>query len=119
MADHTFHFLVHQLLRHVGRGFGVGCIVLAEQNKLGLFAVEHDALRVGLVHCHLRAVLVVFADMGLRAGNRGDRADFHDDFIRVFGALFTARGEGETDRDKGEMSKQTGFHGASGGFFRI
>lgn len=68
MADYTVHFGVHQFLRHDGRCFGIGLVVFAEQLEAHLLAAYGDALGIGILNGHARAVFVVLADVRLRPG---------------------------------------------------
>ena len=80
MADHAGDLVVDQLLGDGRALLRIGLVVLRVELELDLLAVDDDVLGVGVVDGQARAVLVVLAQVGLRAGGRRDVADLDDHF---------------------------------------
>jgi len=106
---------VHQLLRDDGSGLGIGLIVLAHQLEFHFGAADRHALRVELLDRQPRAVVVVLAEMRLRAGQRRHLADPDDDGRSRLRGAFAAAREHECGREcaAGEdegLADHTGSH---------
>jgi hypothetical protein len=75
VPDHADDSRVDQLLRHRGAHFRVCLVVLGHQRELHRLPADFDFRFVRLVDREPRPVLVVLAEMGDAAGERGDVAD--------------------------------------------
>ena len=80
VADDAGDLGVDQLLRDDRALLRVGLVVFGDELELDLLAVDHDVLGVGIVDRQAGAVLVVLAQVRLRAGRRADVADLDDGF---------------------------------------
>ncbi len=75
MADDAVHFLVYELLRQLGGGFGIGLVVLGFQFKAHRLAADGGLLGVSVFNRQSHAVFVFFAVVRLRASQRRREAD--------------------------------------------
>src|SRR6185436_16722188 len=112
MADHAGDFGVDQLLRDRGADFGIGLVVLGDEDELHFLAVELGLGRVGFLDREARAVLVVLAEVRDAAGERADVADFH--FSATTAAALAAAGQRERGCNGGNAEFHV-LHGVSQG----
>ena len=80
MADDAIDLGIDQLLGDDGTLLRVGLVVFGKQFELDLGAADFKALRVQFLDREARAVLVVLAEVGLRAGHRCHMAELDHDF---------------------------------------
>jgi len=91
MADDTVDLGVDQLLRHGRALLGVGCVIFGHQHEFHGLAVDLEAFGVQILDGHIGRVLVILAQVGAGARDRGDVA-YLDDFLC---ARMAGKGEGD------------------------
>ena len=95
VANHALDAGVTQALGHGGGGAGVGLVVLGHQLELDLLAVQGHALGVVVLDGHPGAILDVFAQVRLGAGEGGCHAELDHDFLGVGDASGTEPHDGQ------------------------
>src|SRR6185503_3547972 len=80
VADDARDLAVHELLRDDRAGLGIRLVVLAHQLELHLRAADRQAFRIGLLDRQPGAVVVVLAQVRLRAREGRDLPDLHHHF---------------------------------------
>ena len=80
MADDAIDLGVDQLLSNDRALLGIGLIVFRQQFELDLGAADFEALGVEFFNGQNSAVLVVFAQVSLRASHRRGMSELDDDF---------------------------------------
>ena len=122
VADHAGDLGIDQLLRHGRALLGIRLVVFRDQLEFDLLAVDDDVLGVGVIDRHAGTVLVILAQVRLRARgwphvadldcgpghcrcSRGCRRFY---FLRL---LFTAAVSGhQRCGDKGQTERAVEFH---------
>ena len=80
VPQHAMDLGVCNLLRDLHRGAWVGLVVLGHQDKLGFVSIQFDALGVGFFQRQRQTIAHVFTVVGLRACQRGGKAQAHRGF---------------------------------------
>ena len=80
MADHAIDLGIDELLGNDGTLFRIRLIVFTDQFELDLGATDFQGLSVQVLDRQTGTVFVVLAEVGLRAGHRGDVTNLDDDF---------------------------------------
>ena len=75
MADHAGDLGIDQLLRHGRALLGIRLVVFRDQLELDLLAVDDHVLGVGVIDRHAGTVLIILAQVRLRARGWPDVAD--------------------------------------------